>query len=272
MTHLGHRVERGLKLVKSGAIVAVSSLALSACMGGTSPNVWQGQEVLVEGRQTVLEQDVYTVSDNHRELKDRFDALERLYVELVKEMRSREQHMKDLAEHVNKVQKDPKIAATLKKVGSDVSAMRREMKTLENRLFTVELSDQVSTSTKQMVAPTGASETGASVARSSGAAGTPVSAVAPSQQVFYGVHLASYRSDDQVSSGWTGLEQSFGTSLNGLTPLIYTQSQEGIGTFLRLIAGPLISEQEATELCGRIRENASEQYCRVTEYQGEPIG
>ncbi|MBV1901530.1 MAG: hypothetical protein KUG56_07650 [Kordiimonadaceae bacterium] len=271
MTHLGHRVGRGLKLAKTGAIVAVSSLALSACMGGTSPNVWQGQEVLVEGRQTVLEQDVYAVSDNHRALKDRFDALERLYVELVKEMRSREQHMKDLAAHVNKVQKDPKIAATLKKVGTDVSAMRREMKTLENRLFTVELSDQVSTSTKQTVAPTGPAETGASVTKPSGA-GTPVSAVAPSQQVFFGVHLASYRSDDQVSSGWTGLEQSFGTSLNGLTPLIYTQSQEGIGTFLRLIAGPLISEQEATELCGRIRENASEQYCRVAEYQGEPIG
>lgn len=256
---------------KRAVIVAVSGLSLTACLGGGTADLWQGQEVLVEARQEVLEQDVYQVSDEHRELKDRFDALERLYVELVKQVRSRDQQMRELEAHVNKVQQDPQLASSIRKVSSDISAMRREMKTLENRVFSVELSDQSSIPTSQpQQAPTGAAETGAAV--KSGTVGTPVSSTAPSQKVFYGIHLASYRSQDQVASGWAGLEQNFGTNLNGLTPLIYTQSQEGIGTFLRLIAGPMINEQEAAELCGRIRQTASEQYCRVTEYQGEPIG
>lgn len=259
---------------KRAAFVAVCCLALSACMGGGSNgNLWQGQEVLVEARQDVLEQDVYVVSDNHRELKDRFDALERLYVELAQQVRSRDKQMSELEAHVNKVQQDPQLAASMRKVSSDVSAMRREMKTLENRVFSVELSDpSVTTSSVVQQAPTGGAETSAAV-KPSEVSGTPVSsAVVESQKVFFGVHLASYRSQDQVSSGWSGLEQNFGMDLNGLTPLIYTQSQEGIGTFLRLIAGPLINEQEAADLCGRIRQTATEQYCRVTEYQGEPVG
>lgn len=260
-----------LSILKKAAFVAVSSIALTACMGGGSTNMWQGQEVLVEARQEVLEQDVYTVSDNHRELKDRFDALERLYVELVQQVRARDQKMVELEAHVNQVQKDPQLTDAMRKVSSDVSAMRREMKTLENRVFSVELSDPTPVSGREQ-APTGSAETDASV-KAGEAVGTPVSnKAADSQKVFFGVHLASYRSQDQVSSGWAGLEQNFGADLNGLTPLIYTQSQEGIGTFLRLIAGPLINQQEATDLCGRIRQDANEQYCRVTEYQGEPIG
>ena len=259
-------------MFKKAVIISLSGFALSACMGGTSSNLWQGQEVLVEARQEVLEKDVYTVSDNHRELKDRFDALERLYVELAKQVRDRDQKMRDLEAHVNKVQLDPKLAATMQKVSTDVSAMRREMKSLESRVFSVELSDQSPVASNQ-AAPTGGAEAAVAVKEDASVpAATPVSAAPVSQKVFFGAHLASYRSQDQVASGWAGLEQSFGSDLNGLTPLIYTQSQEGIGTFLRLIAGPLITEQEAAALCGRIRENAGEQYCRVTEYQGDPIG
>ncbi|MEX0298505.1 MAG: SPOR domain-containing protein [Kordiimonas sp.] len=272
MTYCNFKNSETVAYIRKAAFVAASSLVLSACMGGGTSNLWQGQEVLVEARQEVLEQDVYAVSDNHRELKDRFDALERLYVELVQQVRARDQKMAELEAHVNQVQQDPQLAASMRKVSNDVSAMRREMKTLENRVFSVELSDPSSVTPINQQAPTGAAETGAAV-KPSEAAGTPVAASAPpSQKVFFGVHLASYRSQDQVSTGWSGLEQNFGMDLNGLTPLIYTQSQEGIGTFLRLIAGPLINEQEATDLCGRIRQNANEQYCRVTEYQGEPIG
>lgn len=259
----------GYAVMKKAVIIAASSLGLAACMGDTSSNLWQGQEVLVEARQEVLERDVYEVSDEHRELKDRFDALERLYVELAKQIRDRDQKMRELEAHVNKVQQDPQLTNTLRKVSSDVAAMRREMKNLENRVFSVELSEQVSAPSQQE-APTGVSESDADV--SSSATGTPVSTAVEEDKVFFGVHLASYRSQEQVSSGWAGLEQNFGSDLTGLTPLIYTQSQEGIGTFLRLIAGPLINQQEAIDLCGRIRQVASEQYCRVTEYQGEPIG
>ena len=263
---LGSHTEKGTKAV----IIAVSGLLLAACTT-TTGNMFQGQEVLVAGRQDILERDVFEVSDNHRELRDRFDALERLYVELVHEIRSRDQKMAALEAHVNKVQKDPQIAATIKRVSNDVSVIMQQMKKLENRVFSVELSDPNGGMEMAQMAPTGTTETSAAV-KASAEIGTPVSNKKPEDKVFYGVHLASYRSQEQVDSGWAGLEQTFGANLKGLTPLIYTQSQEGIGTFLRLIAGPLINEQEAVDLCGRIRQTAAEQYCRVAEYQGEPVG
>jgi len=263
------------------AIVAALAMTLSAC--GGSSNLWQGQEVLVEARQTVLERDVYNVSDDNRELKDRFNALERLYVELVRQHRTQTSKMAALEAVVSKVEADPEAAARLIRVRSDVTVIREQMKKLENRVFSVEMSEQsvasnapaqqpVVVATAQPAA-TSTTPVGAMPASvQPGTATVPVNNNAQPAQTFYGVHLASYRSQDQVSSGWSGLTQTFGGDLEGLTPLIYTQSQEGIGTFLRLIAGPLINEQEATALCSRIRQSASEQYCRVSEYQGEPVG
>ncbi|MFC3050910.1 kinetochore Spc7 family protein [Kordiimonas pumila] len=251
------------------AVYTLSASLLAAC--SSQPKLWQGDDIIVEARQEVLERDVYTVSDNHRELKDRFDALERLYVELVQSMRLQEQKMATLQDHVSKVQKDPEVASYMKRVSGDIATVRQQMKKLENRVFSVEATDNISSMINE-AAPTGTAITGATVSPNA-EAGTPVNNNTPAtQQTFFGIHLASYRSQDQVASGWAGLEQAFGNDLEGLTPLIYTQSQEGIGTFMRLIAGPLITEQEAISLCGRIRQNAAEQYCRVSEYQGEPIG
>lgn len=263
------------------AIVAALSLSLAAC-GGPS-NLWQGQEVLVEARQDVLERDVYNVSDDNRELKDRFNALERLYVELVHQHRTQTAKMTSLEAQVTKVKADPEAEARLVRLRSDVSVVREQMKKLENRVFSVEMAEEtVASNDVQQTQPLMAAA--AKPADSTPVGAMPASVLpnsAPSvavnnnaqpAQTFYGVHLASYRSQEQVSSGWSGLTQAFGGDLEGLTPLIYTQSQEGIGTFLRLIAGPLINEQEANALCGRIRQSATEQYCRVSEYQGEPVG
>lgn len=252
-------------------IVAALTLGLSAC--GETSSLWQGEEVLVEARQDVLERNVYNVSDDYRELKDRFNALERLYVELVHQLRSQTGKMAMLEKQAAKYKDDPEAGAQLTRVRNDVTVIREQMKKLENRVFSVEMTDQqpVAINSGQLApasTPVGSSQ--ASIEPSTTAT-VPVNNNARPQQKFYGVHLASYRSQEQVSSGWTGLEQAFGENLEGLTPLIYTQSQEGIGTFLRLIAGPLISEQEASALCGKIRSVASEQYCRVSEYQGDPV-
>lgn len=251
------------------AIVAALAAALSACGGAT--DLWQGEEVLVEARQEVLERNVYNVSDDHRELKDRFNALERLYVELVHQLRAQNSKMAALESQVSKVERDPEAEARLSRVRSDVTVIREQMKKLENRVFSVEMTEQpVASNTPATAMMTDVGTSQASL-QPSITPSVPVNNNAAPKQTFYGVHLASYRSQEQVSSGWTGLQQAFGGDLEGLTPLIYTQSQEGIGTFLRLIAGPLINEQEADALCGRIRETAGEQYCRVSEYQGEPV-
>ncbi len=271
-----------------GAILASLALATSAC--GT-PDLWQGEEVLVEARQVTLERNVEGVSEDNRELKDRFNALERLYVDLARHARDQDGKIARLEAELANFEKDPETDAALRRVKSDLSGVRKEMKSLENRMFSVEMaernavfaptrtpaaatttapaSDPAPAAQQEQQAPTGVTQQGADV--QTGNLGTPVSPQAVDTRTFYGVHLASYRSRDQVASGWSSLFRAFGADLQGLTPLVYTQSQEGIGTFLRLIVGPVETETEAESLCETIRADGGEQYCRVSEYQGEPI-
>lgn len=251
------------------SLMAGLMVILPSC---ASQNLWQGEEVLVEARQQRLEQDVGYVSEDHRELRDRFNALERLYVELVQHIRAQEAQIADISSKVATVEKDPQIAASVNRVRNDVSVMRDQMKKLENRLFSVEMADSSEPAFVAEAAPTGRAEAGADSNLAVETDATPVANVERNEESFFGVHLASFRSRDQVNSGWSNLAQTYASDLQGLTPLLYVQSQEGIGTFMRLVAGPLINEQEADALCARIKRISADQYCRVSEYQGEPIG
>lgn len=245
---------------------------LTAC---GSQNLWQGEEVLVEARQQALEQNVGFVSEDHRELKDRFDALERLYVELVRHVQAQETQIAAMSQKVATVEKDPQVEAAVNRVRNDMTVVRDQLKELENRLFSMEMADASEPAFVAEAAPTGRAETAADATAPAAAIAedaTPVANVERNEESFFGVHLASFRSRDQVDSGWSNLAQTFAGDLQGLTPLLYVQSQEGIGTFMRLVAGPLINEQEADALCTRIKRVSPDQYCRVSEYQGEPIG
>ncbi|WP_417449595.1 SPOR domain-containing protein [Kordiimonas sp.] len=265
--------------VSKAAIVACFAFSLAGCK--STEDLWQGEEVLVEARQTTLELSVGNVSENHRELKDRFNALERLYVDLVRSVRSQSEHLEVIDQKLANFQKDPEVAASLTRVKGELDTVRKNIKAMENRLYSVEVTDRQAaylSKSNDAVAPTGVSQTGADAAPGpmTGNAGsslpTPVQNSAPAEtKIYYGAHLASYRSKDQVASGWNSLLKAFSGPLKDLNPVIYTQSQEGIGTFLRLIVGPLESESAAESLCNRIRETGGEQYCRVSEYQGEPI-
>jgi len=257
------------KNARASAAAALLFL-LPAC---ASQNLWQGEDVLVEARQQALEQDVGFVSEDHRALRDRFNALERLYVELVQHVRAQESVLADINKKVATVEKDPKIEASVGRVRNDVSVIRDQLKKLENRLFSVEMAENNAPAfVAKAQAPTGRAEKDADIDALDPSDATPVSNVKRSEEAFFGVHLASFRSKDQVSSGWSNLAQAYAGDLQGLTPLLYVQSQEGIGTFMRLVAGPLINEQEADALCTRIKRISADQYCRVSEYQGEPIG
>lgn len=269
-------VQTSIQLTKTTAKIAhicaaaVLLLLLPAC---ASQNLWQGEEVLVEARQQALEQDVGFVSEDHRTLRDRFNALERLYVELVQHVRAQEAVLAGINKKVATVEADPKVEASVGRVRNDVSVIRDQLKKLENRLFSVEMAENSEpVFVAKTNAPTGRAEKDADIDALDAADATPVSNVKRSEEAFFGVHLASFRSKDQVNSGWSNLAQTYAGDLQGLTPLLYVQSQEGIGTFMRLVVGPLINEQEADALCTRIKRVSADQYCRVSEYQGEPIG
>ena len=110
---------------RKGAIVACMALLTSAC-GGTG-NLWQGEEVLVEARQVTLERSVEGVSEDNRDLKDRFNALERLYVDLVKHVRSQDQALSNMEQKLASLQKDPETEAALRRVRNDLSGVRASL-------------------------------------------------------------------------------------------------------------------------------------------------
>lgn len=238
-----------------------------------SQNLFQGQDVLVAARHDALEENVGYVSEDHRTLKDRFDALERLYVELVQHVKAQEQHIKEMNTKLGSAEKDPKVLASVNRVRNDVATIRDQLKKLENRMFSVEMADASGSFKNEGVvsAASAAASADAGAALDTSALSKPVANVEVDDTPLLGVHLASYRSKEQVASGWSNIERSYSADLNGLTPLVYSQSQEGIGSFMRLVAGPLLNEQEAEALCGRLKTVSPDQYCRVAEYQGEPI-
>lgn len=257
------------RLVKAVFALGIA-LVLPAC---ASQPIWQGQDVLVEARHEALAENVDYVSEDHRELKDRFDALERLYVELVQHVKAQESQLQAMNANVASVQKDPQVLASVNRVRNDVATIRDQLKKLENRMFSVEMADGSPAYQDNAIVTAASAEASADdTSVSATVASAPAANIKASDEALLGVHLASYRSKEQVNSGWANIERSFAADLNGLTPLVYTQSQEGIGSFMRLVAGPLLNEQEAEALCGRLKQVNPDQYCRIAEYQGEPIG
>lgn len=71
------------------------------------------------------------------------------------------------------------------------------------------------------------------------------------------VHLASFRTEDRVRSGWTEL-QARHPALKALTMSVSQISLPGQGTFYRLLAGPVADRAAAERLCATL----DAQYCK----------
>lgn len=81
----------------------------------------------------------------------------------------------------------------------------------------------------------------------------------------YGLHLASYRSLDQLGSGWQQLQTLYPELLRGLGAISVVLDIPGMGgTYHRLIAGPVADELAASGLCEALK--ARREYCVVAEF------
>lgn len=80
------------------------------------------------------------------------------------------------------------------------------------------------------------------------------------------VHIASYRSEDAASKGWTQLRRAYQPQLGNLQPEI-TRVNLGAqkGVFYRLMAGPL-SQADADRVCRELK--AKRQYCETAFMSG----
>ncbi|WP_135078612.1 SHOCT domain-containing protein [Terasakiella sp. SH-1] len=74
------------------------------------------------------------------------------------------------------------------------------------------------------------------------------------------VHLASYKSKRDASRGWTQLKRTHRSLLGGLSSEVsQVNLGPGKGVFYRLLAGPLDSKSEASNLCRKLK--SKRQFC-----------
>ncbi len=77
-----------------------------------------------------------------------------------------------------------------------------------------------------------------------------------------GVHLASYRSEQQADRGWTQIVSAHKALLEGLDHEVTKVNLGRKGTYFRLKAGPLASAQAAKDMCAKLK--ARRQFCEPT--------
>lgn len=95
------------------------------------------------------------------------------------------------------------------------------------------------------------------------------SSEARSPAVLYGVHLASYRQEDEAREGWSKLQRENPDELGLLEPRLETVDVPDRGSFLRLIGGGLSSREKAEALCSNLKIKGL--YCAVSDFTGERL-
>ncbi len=85
----------------------------------------------------------------------------------------------------------------------------------------------------------------------------------------FGLHLASYEKSNQVRTGWLKLNSEHGDNLKGLTPYVVTIEIDKLGTFYRLLLGPLANRKAAEDKCALLK--AVGQFCKAVQLTGERL-
>ena len=87
--------------------------------------------------------------------------------------------------------------------------------------------------------------------------------------MLFGVHLASYRKEEEAREGWRKLQRENPDELGLLEPRLETVEVPSRGAFLRLIGGGLSSREKAEALCSNLKSKGL--YCTVSDFSGERL-
>jgi hypothetical protein len=94
----------------------------------------------------------------------------------------------------------------------------------------------------------------------------PLSADVAPDAASFGVALGPPIDADEAKADWQGMTGKVGTLLLGLGPIL--GHVEG-GSGRRLVAGPIASEADAQELCGRMAKVGIA--CQTVTFIGDPV-
>lgn len=234
------------------AMVAFSLFAgLSACSSSGSTGIDVAENMGATTGLPEVELRVEDLTLSHRQIRDRFGALETLYIDL----------RKSTAEQSDMV-------GEVKRLMTENGGLKRDLTAVKMRLQKSEtlangLVDRVAALEGGKKLSSNQSEQGgASTSDSSMLESTP-------EKPLYAVHLASFRDTAQINTGWSSLREKFPKILGRLNAKVETSTLPQLGSFLRLLAGPFMSLSEAKSLCDTLQlEN---QYCKPAPYQGDNL-
>ena len=77
----------------------------------------------------------------------------------------------------------------------------------------------------------------------------------------YGLHLASYKSEANVDTGWKQFQAQLSGLIGGMNPVVKRVDLGSKGIFYRLHAAPVASQTAAADLCRQIKARGV--YCKV---------
>lgn len=238
---------------KSFPTVAVFTLfaGLSACSSSGITDIDVAENLGATTGLPEVELRVEDLTASHRQIRDRFGALETLYIDL----------RKSTAEQSDMV-------GEVKRLMSENTGLKRDLMVVKTRLQKSEtlangLVDRVIALESGKKLSFNQSEQGsADASDSSMLESTP-------EKPLYAVHLASFRDTAQINTGWSSLRDKFPKVLGKLNAKVETSTLPQLGSFLRLLAGPFMSLSEAKTLCDTLQ--LQNQYCKPAPYQGDNL-
>lgn len=231
------------------AVIALLS-GLSACTSSSQIEVADNFGATTGLPEVALRVEDLTTS--HRQIRDRFGALETLYIDLRKSNSEQSNMVDDFNSLVTE-------NAALKRDLLAVKTRLQRSETLSNRLM--DRIDALETASQDNQKTSMNSSSGSSIGQGN-VSSTP-------EKPLYAVHLASFREASQINTGWTSLRKKFPRTLGGLNAKVETSSLPQLGSFLRLLAGPFVSLSEAKTLCDSLQ--LQNQYCKPAPFMGENI-
>jgi small-conductance mechanosensitive channel len=256
------------------ALYALIFMIVAACSASKQPEIWQSDEVLLQAWQTQVDRNLEGIHDQQKELNEKFHTLEQLYISLTKDIEGKP--ALQVQSTVNTEREIPSTNAVssrhddFDKIEQTLKSIAQSLEQLGERVYAVELASAKNVQTKIVETLDSQAETSDGSFVETDIPNVPILPSNEGEVLIYGIHLGSYRSREQVPGAWQDLVSSY-SEIDQLKAKIYIQNQEGVGTFLRLIAGPFDTNEAATVACGRITQVSADQYCKVSEFQGEDL-
>lgn len=227
-------------------IVAVM-LLLSAC---GADDLWQGGEVKTKAATQLNAIHIDEAKDKQREMTDRLNALEGLYIDLMREVKTQNTKVAEMTSMMTQQKRQNLDASKLNGLANSVRLLESKMNQAISRISKTEMFLGKSSSQKQAPVEKGPENIGDG-----------------SQ---FAAQVGSFRTDEQVTSAWDKLKAKYSSEIRGLSAVKANVDIPNVGQYIRLLIGPFSSSSDAQSLCQALKAKG-EPSCTVSPFKGKSL-